>query len=183
MLMVAVIAAAHLATPAQVAADCGGGVDPEYLARYAAESADVVVVARLTAFDAAIGYSFETLAEHAGTVASPIAPANVTDVGACSDQNVKPGEEFVYVAGDRDGYPPLRLIFPHVPGKGWVISHTSDYAPLSRLLLLLGVLPETSTEMPRSTVSEGRHTLPVLLGVAVVLLVLRQGLRRPSRDI
>ena len=150
LLATAMLTGAMMLLPSSVAADCGGGDDAEYLARYAAQFAEVIVVGRLTAHDPSTGYSFDVVAEHKGQVSSPIPDVGVTDVGGCSQQSVEPGEEFVYVAGDRPGYPRLQLLFPHKADKGWVISHHSDYASLGTLLVLLGALPDTSTDGPMS---------------------------------
>lgn len=162
------------APPVRVAADCGSVPDPDGLALYAAKYADVIVIGQLTAFDPTTGYTFDVLAEYKGSSGSPIAHAGVTDVGGCTQQSVQPGDRFVYVAGDRAGHPRMQLIFPHVPGRGWVVSHFGEYAPLQRLLGLLGVMPNTSTD----TSSPGVDTQPasglvVLLATLAALLLWR----------
>jgi hypothetical protein len=144
--------------PSSASAACGGGgLDPTSLARRAGRVADTIILGRLLEVDANHDYHFELLEVYRGDpLSSPIDNTyetdngvGIVDVGGCSGQSVKPGGLFVYATGDRaQRFGPMQLIFPRVPGRGWIIDHSVEYASLDGLLSLLGVLPDTAVEKP-----------------------------------
>jgi hypothetical protein len=140
--------------PAQVEAACGGGGGDGYLARYAGKLGDTILLGRLIDADDGI-YRFDVLTVYRGEAASPMQETGVRDVGACTGQTVTPGQRFIYVSGDDETGGPMKMLFPHLSGRGWLIEHYGSTSSLDRLLRLLGVPPDTSTsELPVTSTSE-----------------------------
>ena len=165
--------------PASVEAACGAIPDGGWLARYAGRHADTIVLGRLIATDFDGGHRYEVLSVYRGH-APPALPAAVRDVGSCTRQAVEPGERFIYVSGDRKRFGPMELIFPRVPGRGFVISHWGgEYQSLDDILGLLGVLPDTSTSPGVDSASASAP--PAWAPVVVALLGFGLMLIRPLR--
>jgi hypothetical protein len=137
--------------PARVEAACGGGGGDGYLARYAGKLGDTILLGRLIDADHGI-YRFDVLTVYRGEAASPMQETGVRDVGGCTGQTVMPGQRFIYVSGDDETGGPMKLLFPHVSGRGWLIEHYGSTSSLDRLLRLLGVPPDTS-ELPVTSTS------------------------------
>ena len=68
-------------------------------------------------------------------------------MGGCSIQKfvLRPGQRFIFAAGDSDREAPKEVIFPRVAERGYVINLYGESRSLNGLLGLLGVLPDTST--------------------------------------
>lgn len=150
------LVAMTLAAPSTTSAACGGGrLDEDWLARYAGRHADTIILGRLIEVDAEALYAhhFELLQVYRGeAIASPIentfepgVSIGINDVGGCTGQQVEPGQRFVYAEGDRKRHGPMQMIFPEVLEGRWIIQHFGARATLDELLVLLAVLPATST--------------------------------------
>jgi hypothetical protein len=142
--------ATALVAPEPARAACGGGGglgEHGWLARYAGRKADSIILGRLIKTKPAFTYHFELLEVYRGEAPASPVQGDVTQVGACvTGERVRPGRLFVLATGDRARHGPMKLIFPYVPGKGWTFEHYGNYSTLDHLLVLLGVLPATSTE-------------------------------------
>jgi hypothetical protein len=145
--------AAFAAFPKPATAACGAYPSSEgRLARYAGKHGDTIALGRLIEEDLETGdMRLDVLTVYRGEAASPMEVSGVNVVGSCTGAAwLEPGERLIYVAGDRERYGPLKLAFPHEPGRGWLGDHLPPFMSLDSLLVHLGVLPETSsTEPPR----------------------------------
>ena len=133
--------------PSTAEAACGVIPDGGRLARYVGRHAHTILHGRFVERDAAGAYRFEVLATYRGDSTTAIPAAAFEDVGGCSIQKfaLRPGQRFMFAAGDRDREAPKQVIFPRMGERGLLINVYGESRSLNGLLGLLGVLPETST--------------------------------------
>ena len=133
--------------PSAAEGACGAVPDGGLLARYVGRHAHTILLGRFVERDAAGAYRFEVLAAYRGDPTTAIPAAAFEDVGGCSIQKLalRPGQRFMFVAGDRDREAPKQVIFPRVAERGFVINLYGESRSLNGLLGLLGALPDTST--------------------------------------
>jgi hypothetical protein len=133
--------------PSTAEAACGAVPDGGRLVRYVGRHAHTILLGRFVERDSAGAYRFEVLAAYRGDSTAAIPAAAFEDVGGCSIQKLplRPGQRFMFVAGDSDREAPKQVIFPRVAERGFVINLYGESRSLNGLLGLLGVLPDTST--------------------------------------
>ena len=176
---VVLVVAAFAAAPSTTSAACGGGAfgDPDDYARRAGRIADTIILGRLVEIDADANNAlhFELLEVYRGeALGLPIDNTFESDngvgiihVGSCArGEGVKPGGLFIYATGPRAArFGPMQLVFPRIPERGWIINHCCEYGSLNELLVLLGVLPPTTTD---ETSAPTRQGLGLGTSVAIV---------------
>jgi hypothetical protein len=144
-----VLLAGFAGQPTPVAAACGGGSDDGWLARYNGRHAHTIVLGRLldNDRDGRGTYLIEVERVYRGEADSLIEADGryLVDVGGCTAQSAQPGHRVVFTNWTSTDYGPMPLVFPHIPGRGWIIEHYGGTTSLDGLLRLLGVLPDTST--------------------------------------
>jgi hypothetical protein len=110
-------------------------------------------------------------------------------VGGCSIQKfaLRPGQRFIFAAGDSDREAPKEVIFPRVAERGYVINLYGESRSLNGLLGLLGVLPDTSTAAPRQPLGVEPGLRPAVTLAAALSafawVFLHSFRRRRERDI
>lgn len=160
MVVPAVLLVSTLAafSPQNASAACGGGGLETYLAKRVGRHADTIILGRLIRIDEDRAHHYKLLEVFRGEApASPIRdtwdpalPASgMIDVGGCTNQQVERGGLFVYAEGDQAArFGKLQIIFPKIRDGQWLIGHFGSRSTLDELLVLLGVLPPTSTVEP-----------------------------------
>ena len=178
-----VLAALAVSLPPPVDAACGGNpFRPGYFARDAGRHAHTIFMARLIEEDANLDLHFEVIEVYRGQApASPIVFewSGGVDMGGCIGLSTRPGWRFIYADGEPDEFGrSRRVIFPHVPGRGWISNYMAPPETLDRLLGWLGVLPDTSTGPAVAPIDRrpAVDLIPVVAAVACLVTVL---LRRP----
>ncbi len=179
-----VMAGLAASVPPAVDAACGGNpFRPGFFARDAARHAHTVFMARLIEEDENLDLHFEVIEVYRGQApASPIVfewPGGA-DMGGCIGLETRPGWRFIYADGEPDEIGrSRRVIFPHVPGRGWISNYTSPPQTLDRLLGWLGVLPDTSTATSVPPIGRGPDSFHVVLIASLAAFV--GVLLRPAR--
>jgi hypothetical protein len=155
--------------PSTAEAACGAVPDGGLLARHAGRHGHTILLARFVERDGAGEYRFEVLATYRGDSTAAIPTAAFEDVGGCSIQKLplRPGQRFIFVGGDGDREAPKQVIFPDVPKRGFVINLYGESRSLNELLVLLGVLPDTSTAAPEPVAVPPGLSLGVTLAAAL----------------